>query len=163
MVVSSMLLGQNGWSRVHQTSFSSYFDVVRCFRQSQVSATAGNYWLNSVDQVLRCSTTSVFTFDAAKNAVRCPYHCTQLWSVKPTAISYANSVSQQDGSSPVAWTTATHCCTASTTRYFAACSLYRMLQHALVTGARRSDCHGVSQVTGPWPPHHTMLRQRHWL
>ena len=51
------LLGQNGWSRIHQTSFSSYvWRIVRCFRRSQVSATAGNYWLNSVDQVLRCST-----------------------------------------------------------------------------------------------------------
>ena len=32
------------------------FDVVRCFGRPQVSATAGSYWLNSVDQVLRCST-----------------------------------------------------------------------------------------------------------
>jgi len=30
----------------------------------------------------------------------------------------------------VVWTTATHCCMASVTGYFAACSLYRMLQRA---------------------------------
>jgi len=59
-------------------------------------------------------------------------------------------------SSLVAWTTATHCCTASMTGYFAACSLYRMLQHALVTGVRRCDCHGFSQVTEPWLYHTTV-------